>query len=91
MNDETVLPNETQSDQASEPASETGQETNPPSDNWTVGEEESESTQETIVIVDYTPVIQDIGVTISGAVLFGAFMIAGILIAFRIMGGNSHG
>lgn len=83
--------NENVPGETGESASQESQGATAPSDDWSVTEEEPESTQETIVFVDYTPVIQDVGLTISGAVLFGAFMIAGILIAFKIMGGNPHG
>lgn len=47
-------------------------------------EDSTEATEEVVSVV--TPEhIQDAALTISGAVLFGAFLIAGILIAFRIM------
>lgn len=45
---------------------------------------------EAIVMIDYTPVIQDAALTISGAQLFGAFLIVGVLLMFKIMGGNPH-
>lgn len=53
-------------------------------------EDGTEATEETVSVV--TPEhIQDAALTISGAVLFGAFLIAGILIAFRIMRVKDHG
>lgn len=53
-------------------------------------EDGTEATEETVLVV--TPEhIQDAALTISGAVLFGAFLIAGILIAFRIMRVKDHG
>lgn len=41
--------------------------------------------------IDYTPVIYDVSNAIIGSVLFGAFLIAGLLIAFKIMEVNPHG
>lgn len=53
-------------------------------------EDGTEATEETVSVV--TPEhIQDAALTISGSVLFGAFLIAGILIAFRIMRVKDHG
>lgn len=53
-------------------------------------EDGTEATEEIVSVV--TPEhIQDAALTISGAVLFGAFLIAGILIAFRIMRVKDHG
>ena len=53
-------------------------------------EDGTESTEEIVLVV--TPEhIQDAALTISGSVLFGAFLIAGILIAFRIMRVKDHG
>ena len=49
----------------------------------------TEDTQE-IVVVDYTPVIYDVGNGIMACVLFGAFLIAGILCVFKIMEANPH-
>ena len=46
---------------------------------------------EPVVLTDYTPIIQDAALTIAGAELFGAFLLAGVLIMFKIMGGNPHG
>lgn len=52
----------------------------------------TEETQETeeVIMIDYTSVIYDVGNGIMACVLFGCFMIAGILIVFKIMGGNPH-
>lgn len=58
----------------------------------TVSETSPGETEETttITIVDYSPVIYDVGNGIMASVLFGAFLIAGLLVVFKIMEGNPH-
>ena len=52
--------------------------------------QETEETT-TITVVDYTPVIYDVSNGIIASVLFGAFLIAGLLASFKIMEVNPHG
>ena len=89
MNEETILPT-APTDQVPDeaPATEVPATVDQVSDGSLTGE-----VQETVEIVeiDYTPVIYDVGYGIMACILFGCFMIAGILLVFKIMGGNPHG
>ena len=89
MNVETILPT-SPSDQVSGESSATEV---PATVVEMVNGSMTEETQETVevTVIDYTPVIYDVGYGIMACVLFGCFMIAGILIVFKIMGGNPHG
>lgn len=42
-------------------------------------------------VIDYSPVIYDIGNGIMASVLYGVFLIAGLLVVFKIMGGKPYG
>lgn len=89
MNEENILPT-APSDQVPGESSATEV---PATFDQTADGSMTEGTQETVevIAIDYTPVIYDVGYGIMACVLFGAFMIAGILIVFKIMGGNPHG
>ena len=59
----------------------------------TVSDTSLQETEETttITVVDYSPVIYDVGNGIMASVLFGAFLIAGLLVVFKIMEGKPYG
>lgn len=88
MNEETILPTASPDQVPGEsPATEVPATVDQVSDGSITGE-----VQETVEIVeiDYTPVIYDVGNGIMACILFGCFMIAGLMIVFKIMGGNPH-
>ena len=78
MNDETVLPTEDVSDQELESVTEATEGASAPSDDEVVE-------LETVVVVDYTPVIYEVGNGLAAVQLFCAFLIVGVLIAFKIL------
>lgn len=78
MNDETVLPTEDGSDQELESVTEATEGAPAPFDDEVVE-------LETVVVVDYTPVIYEVGNGLAAVQLFCAFLIVGVLIAFKIL------
>lgn len=81
MNEEITLPADAVTGTAEEPVTQESETTAPEA-----GYEETE----TVVLIDYTPIIQEATLTICCAQFFCAFMIAGILLVFKIMGGKPH-
>lgn len=78
MSDETVLPTEDGSDQELELVTEATEGAPAPSDDEAVE-------LETVVAVDYTPLIYEVGNGLAAVQLFCAFLIVGVLIAFKIL------
>ena len=78
MPDETVLPTEDGSDQELESVTEATEGAPAPSDHETVE-------VETVAVVDYTPVIYEVGNNLAAVQMFCAFLIVGVLIAFKIL------
>lgn len=95
MNDEIDVSGEEVADLAGEPVSSETEEVSVPVDRGSVEDEAQEdnylglyedyaNTQE-ITVIDYRPVLAEMQHDLSGLILFGAFMICGVLVALRIM------
>ena len=79
MNETFPTETEVQATEVSEPASQKTEGATAPLDDEAVTE------VETMVVVDYTPVIYEVGNSLAAVQMFCTFLIVGVLIAFKIM------
>ena len=79
MNDETVLPTEAASDPLPEPSA-------PALEGETSAPYDENVETLTVVPVDYTPVIYEVGNGLAKVQFFCAFLIVGVLLAFKLWG-----